>query len=84
MNKKKIDSLVDGMEQIAANSNIVGKVLRSTKLADGLILQQVTAPIGVLLVIFESRPDSLPQVILNKIYYINILIYILKIWLFFK
>lgn len=42
--------------------SFVGKVIRRTCLADGLMLKQVTTPIGVLLVIFESRPDSLPQI----------------------
>ena len=32
------------------------------ELADGLTLQQETTAIGVLIVIFESRPESLPQI----------------------
>ena len=67
LNEKKLVTLADGMRQIAANTNILGKVLKCTKLTDDLILQQVSVPIGVLLVIFESRPDSLPQVS----YYLN-------------
>lgn len=62
LNEKKLRTLAEGMRQIACNTNILGKVLKCTRLADGLILQQITVPIGVLLVIFESRPDSLPQV----------------------
>lgn len=59
----KLKSLSTGLKQIADSSlQNVGRVLRHTKLADGLDLKQVTVPIGVLLVIFESRPDSLPQV----------------------
>jgi delta-1-pyrroline-5-carboxylate synthetase len=59
----KLNSLVRGLQQIAKKTNqTVGRVLRHTLLADGLELQQCTAPIGVLLVIFESRPDVLPQV----------------------
>lgn len=59
----KIDSLAVGLKQIAEDSHRnVGRVLRKTLLADGLELKQITVPIGVLLVIFESRPDSLPQV----------------------
>ncbi|XKL69203.1 hypothetical protein PGB90_006972 [Kerria lacca] len=59
----KLNSLVSGLKQIAETSHkIVGRIVRSTKLSDDLNLTQVTVPIGVLLVIFESRPDCLPQV----------------------
>ncbi|XP_045469011.1 delta-1-pyrroline-5-carboxylate synthase isoform X4 [Harmonia axyridis] len=59
----KLKNLAVGLKQIADSShNNVGRVLRKTKLAHGLELKQITVPIGVLLVIFESRPDSLPQV----------------------
>ncbi|XP_023170601.2 delta-1-pyrroline-5-carboxylate synthase [Drosophila hydei] len=63
LNSAKLKNLSIGLKQIADDSHKnVGRVLRRTRLADGLELKQVTVPIGVLLVIFESRPDSLPQV----------------------
>ncbi|KAH8307308.1 hypothetical protein KR044_009702 [Drosophila immigrans] len=63
LNSAKLKNLAIGLKQIADDSHRnVGRVLRRTQLADGLELKQVTVPIGVLLVIFESRPDSLPQV----------------------
>ncbi|CAH8575300.1 unnamed protein product [Heterobilharzia americana] len=62
----KIKTLSEGLRQIAAQSRKrnghVGCVLSRTKLADNLVLEKVTAPIGALMVIFESRPDCLPQV----------------------
>jgi delta-1-pyrroline-5-carboxylate synthetase len=63
MTHQKIVSLTDGLRQIADTShNNVGKILRRTKLSDTMELTQKTVPIGVLMVIFESRPDCLPQV----------------------
>lgn len=59
----KLVGLADGLRQIAADSDsILGKKLRRTQVSDGTYLEQVTVPLGVLLVIFESRPDALPQV----------------------
>ena len=59
----KIKSLAEGLHQIADNSfDNVGRVLRRTRISNTLDLVQKTVPIGVLMVIFESRPDALPQV----------------------
>lgn len=62
----KIKTLSEGLKQIAqqcrAKNGHVGCVVNRTKIAEGLVLDKITAPIGVLMVIFESRPDCLPQV----------------------
>ncbi|XP_060076959.1 delta-1-pyrroline-5-carboxylate synthase-like [Ylistrum balloti] len=63
LTENKLQTLAVGLRQIAtASENTVGRIIRRTQLANGLELQQVTAPLGVLMVIFESRPDALPQV----------------------
>ncbi|KPP64193.1 delta-1-pyrroline-5-carboxylate synthase-like [Scleropages formosus] len=59
----KLNSLTIGLRQISvASQGSVGRVVRHTRVASGLELEQITMPIGVLLVIFESRPDCLLQV----------------------
>ena len=40
----------------------LNKILEKREISKDLILQRISSPIGVLLIIFESRPDSLPQI----------------------
>lgn len=47
---------------IAAQPEPLGQLLSRTEISEDLILDQVRSSIGVLLIIFESRPDCLPQI----------------------
>lgn len=58
----KLAALASGARTIAALPEPLGRVQQRTELADGLVLTKCSAPLGVLLVIFESRPDALPQI----------------------
>ena len=58
----KIAQLATGIRQIAAMDEPIGRPLAKTELADGLVLTKETAPLGVLLIIFEARPDAMPQI----------------------
>ena len=58
----KIDDAVDGIYSLINLEDPVGKTMLATELDDGLELYKVTCPIGVIGVIFESRPDALVQI----------------------
>ena len=58
----KLDTLADGARQLSARADPLGSVLARRKLDEGLVLEQVRCPLGVLAVVFESRPDALVQI----------------------
>jgi len=58
----KLMTLAAGIRQIAQQKDPLGVVKSKRELAEGLVLSQTTVPIGVLMIIFESRPDSMPQI----------------------
>ncbi len=59
---EKLATLAEGIRQLAGQADPVGHVLRRTELDDGLVLRKVQSPLGVLLIIFESRPDAVIQI----------------------
>eukprot|EP00981_Chlorochromonas_danica_P009947 scaffold2913_cov181-Ochromonas_danica.AAC.41 len=62
LTKAKIADLSVGIRSLANMEDPIGKCLARTEVMEDLILEKITCPIGVLLIIFESRPDCLPQI----------------------
>ena len=62
LDAKKIATTVDGIAQLARMPELVGRTLTHRVLDHGLILKRVSAPLGVLGVVFEARPDALVQI----------------------
>ena len=58
----KITGMIAGIRDVIKIKDPVGQTLASMDLDDNLELYQVSCPIGVLGVIFESRPDVVPQI----------------------
>lgn len=62
LDEEKLVSLIAGLRQLAARPELVGRVLERRELDDGLLLERVSSPLGVVAVVFESRPDALVQI----------------------
>src|SRR6478609_8302222 len=57
-----INDMARQIRDVARLEDPLGRVLSTTELDDGLTLQKVSCALGVVAVIFESRPDVVPQV----------------------
>ena len=62
LSKAKLNSGIEGVRKVGDLSDPVNQVQIKRELSKGLILERKTVPIGVLGVIFESRPDAVMQI----------------------
>ncbi len=62
LSKEKLDSGIEGVRKVGNLSDPIGKTQIKKEISNGLILERKTVPIGVLGIIFESRPDAVMQI----------------------
>ncbi len=62
LTKTKLNGCIDGVLKVSNLADPIGNRQLHRKLDENLILERVTVPLGVLGVIFESRPDALIQI----------------------
>lgn len=62
LTREKLETVIRGVEELVELPDPVGKILSAMELDEGLNLYKVSCPLGLIGVIFESRPDVLPQI----------------------
>ena len=53
----RIAAMAEGMRQVAALPDPIGRVLERTEHPKGMVIEKVSVPLGVIAIIFESRPN---------------------------
>ncbi len=62
LSKEKLNSGIEGVRKVGDLADPVDQVQIKRELSKGLIIERKTVPIGVLGIIFESRPDAVMQI----------------------
>lgn len=57
LDRARVDAIAEGVESVAALTDPVGEVLEQRKLANGLLVGRMRVPIGLIGIIYESRPN---------------------------
>ncbi len=57
LDESRIEGMAQGVEQVAAFADPVGRILDGRTIANGLKIQKVTVPLGVIGIIYEARPN---------------------------
>src|SRR5438045_2164563 len=57
LDDSRITAMAGGLREVAALTDPVGRILDERVRPNGLKLQKITTPIGVVVIIYESRPN---------------------------
>jgi len=57
LTEERVAAMAEGVRQVAALPDPVGRVLRTVERPNGLMIRQVSVPMGVVAIIYESRPN---------------------------
>jgi glutamate-5-semialdehyde dehydrogenase len=63
LSREKLQAMIDGVRSVIALPDPIGRMLDRVELDDGLELEKVSCPLGLLAVIFEARPDAVTQIV---------------------
>ncbi len=57
LSKERIDGMAEGIRQVAALPDPVGEILDTVIRPSGIVVQKTAVPMGVVAIIYESRPN---------------------------
>ena len=57
LNEERIHAMADGIKEVVKLDDPVGKILQTIHRENGLEIQKVSVPMGVIAIIYESRPN---------------------------
>ena len=57
LTEQRVQAMADGIREVAALPDPVGRVLRRVERPNGLIIEKTAVPMGVIAIIYESRPN---------------------------
>ena len=57
LNEKRINDIIDGLEKIAEMNDPIGTELSRWKQPNGLDISRISVPLGIIGIIYESRPN---------------------------
>jgi gamma-glutamyl phosphate reductase len=57
LNRERIAAMAEGIRSVAALEDPIGRILSQTTRPNGLIIEKISVPLGVVAIIYESRPN---------------------------